>query len=633
MASIGLATGKERCISWCLKENWLCTKLSCLSKKFGSLRDISAAFHHPSLAPAQPTTQISTATIYSHFTSSSAVFTASAQIYQHKTTFAPFLSRSAPLRNMALTQSSGNTAMCSPRMATAPGVTPPAAKSDDDELAEFQAIRDGTLTDEQALKNLRYRRANFLEHTKWTPQQWANGKKIYDRAIDNEVPKALRNGTPLVKVLRAASMAIGEMAWGAGERVFGGMVYKDLPRDHFNTSTAPVHIAPPSVFTGYAVPPPGTLPHKRAPSPNLEESIRHSKRTKAGLNQTPSLYSESSSKVSPGYEGRELESNQAKTGAEINAVSSFSNITIHETKAELLVSAAESKKRADELRAKLAQMNMNMNMNMEQNRDKTPPSARSTWSSAFVPPPSGKGQHGSKRGRPSLKPVVDLILIVKLPVDFSKLPFAVGEQRTQHLTAKTSIVLTEAKDSSTVAHPEVNDTTTHAKNQNAAPHAKTKSAIGTSEPPAHDSPSNISMTSTIPVPTHALPPFPPLLHKEVTPFTRGITLALENIAADHVTDPTVTLLDLIVSLEISLPTVDDWERKTVVHGNEFVYEALSALCEDAREEGKDIQGPEVKEIVKEFLAHASMEEELMRGRLEKGGKVRGVWGERSWVKT
>ncbi|KAF2249344.1 hypothetical protein BU26DRAFT_564999 [Trematosphaeria pertusa] len=134
------------------------------------------------------------------------------------------------------------------------------------------------------------------------------------------------------------------------------------------------------------------------------------------------------------------------------------------------------------------------------------------------------------------------------------------------------------------------------------------------------------------------PPFPPLQPRELTSFYKGLLTALENILEDAVSHPSHSLLDLVKNLDEEKPTVDDWERRTVLKGGEYVYEALRCVCEDEDEDdgrgdvGGGGGGEGVGALCRGLEEHARREYGCVEGRFDRGERPYGAWGERVWGK-
>lgn len=83
-----------------------------------------------------------------------------------------------------------------------------------------------------------------------------------------------------------------------------------------------------------------------------------------------------------------------------------------------------------------------------------------------------------------------------------------------------------------------------------------------------------------PASTSTFAPYPLMSTRSVSPFTRGARIALENILADHQSDPLVSLIDLIEELDDTRPIVNDWEHATVMKGGSWVYQVMRDVWEE-----------------------------------------------------
>jgi len=73
------------------------------------------------------------------------------------------------------------------------------------------AIQNGTLGDDECIKQLFTRRLNLANQTVLSPDLRDRGLGIIDTAIDAEVPKALSVGEPVVRVLQRVFTEIGRL--------------------------------------------------------------------------------------------------------------------------------------------------------------------------------------------------------------------------------------------------------------------------------------------------------------------------------------------------------------------------------------------------------------------------------------
>ncbi|KAL5400091.1 hypothetical protein PMIN03_012584 [Paraphaeosphaeria minitans] len=101
----------------------------------------------------------------------------------------------------------------------------------------------------------------------------------------------------------------------------------------------------------------------------------------------------------------------------------------------------------------------------------------------------------------------------------------------------------------------------------------------------------------------AFPPFPPITEGRFKYFTRGVSIAIENIAEGHEKQP---LLESIKDLQDEMPDVSDWPRETIMKGSEYVYEALKAVCKDV-----DVEGGLKDEVIEQFACHVEYEKTQM----------------------
>lgn len=89
------------------------------------------------------------------------------------------------------------------------------------------------------------------------------------------------------------------------------------------------------------------------------------------------------------------------------------------------------------------------------------------------------------------------------------------------------------------------------------------------------------------------PRFPTLTATHLPPFMKGLTIAIENIIADHTDKLDDTLLELVKQLEEDKPTLPGGtlggdERHTVMSGGQYVYTAVRQVCVDVVVPGKDL---------------------------------------------
>ncbi|KAI4710051.1 hypothetical protein J4E89_005283 [Alternaria sp. Ai002NY15] len=110
-----------------------------------------------------------------------------------------------------------------------------------------------------------------------------------------------------------------------------------------------------------------------------------------------------------------------------------------------------------------------------------------------------------------------------------------------------------------------------------------------SSPSKTDTPSVASPTtpSKTPLAPQTFAPFPPLTPRDLTPFTRGARIALENILSDHQSEPLTSLIDLIEELDDTRPIVNDWEHVTVMKGGCWVYQVMRDVWEEVVDESDE----------------------------------------------
>ncbi|KAI4913473.1 hypothetical protein J4E90_005190 [Alternaria incomplexa] len=111
--------------------------------------------------------------------------------------------------------------------------------------------------------------------------------------------------------------------------------------------------------------------------------------------------------------------------------------------------------------------------------------------------------------------------------------------------------------------------------------------VSPSSPSKNDTPSITSPTTPTAVAPQTFAPFPPLTPRDLTPFTRGARIALENILSDHQTEPLTSLIDLIEELDDTRPIVNDWEHVTVMKGGCWVYQVMRDVWEEIVDESDE----------------------------------------------
>ncbi|KAI4934712.1 hypothetical protein J4E85_002570 [Alternaria conjuncta] len=118
------------------------------------------------------------------------------------------------------------------------------------------------------------------------------------------------------------------------------------------------------------------------------------------------------------------------------------------------------------------------------------------------------------------------------------------------------------------------------------PDSRPKSASPPSktDTPSITSPATPSATTLTP---QTFAPFPPLTPRDLTPFTRGARIALENILSDHQSEPLTSLIDLIEELDDTRPIVNDWEHVTVMKGGCWVYQVMRDVWEEVVDESDE----------------------------------------------
>ncbi|KAL1798829.1 hypothetical protein ACET3X_002866 [Alternaria dauci] len=114
------------------------------------------------------------------------------------------------------------------------------------------------------------------------------------------------------------------------------------------------------------------------------------------------------------------------------------------------------------------------------------------------------------------------------------------------------------------------------------------SSPNTNIPSSNPSPSPRITSST---PTFAL--YPPMSPRSLSPFTRGAQIALENLLADHHSNPLASLIDLVDALDDTRPIVNDWEHVTVMKGGRWIYQVMRDVWEEA--EGNGVGDEDVDE--------------------------------------
>ncbi|KAI4687981.1 uncharacterized protein J4E84_004909 [Alternaria hordeiaustralica] len=117
-----------------------------------------------------------------------------------------------------------------------------------------------------------------------------------------------------------------------------------------------------------------------------------------------------------------------------------------------------------------------------------------------------------------------------------------------------------------------------------SPDSRPKSPSSSSK---DDTPSIASPTTPIPLAPQTFAPFPPLTPRDLTPFTRGARIALENILSDHQSEPLTSLIDLIEELDDTRPIVNDWEHVTVMKGGCWVYQVMRDVWEEVVDESDE----------------------------------------------
>ncbi|KAI4608063.1 hypothetical protein J4E83_009246 [Alternaria metachromatica] len=108
-----------------------------------------------------------------------------------------------------------------------------------------------------------------------------------------------------------------------------------------------------------------------------------------------------------------------------------------------------------------------------------------------------------------------------------------------------------------------------------------------SSPSKNDTPSITSPTTPTALAPPTFAPFPPLTPRDLTPFTRGARIALENILSDHQSEPLTSLIDLIEELDDTRPIVNDWEHVTVMKGGCWVYQVMRDVWEEVVDESDE----------------------------------------------
>ncbi|KAI4659971.1 uncharacterized protein J4E79_005773 [Alternaria viburni] len=142
-----------------------------------------------------------------------------------------------------------------------------------------------------------------------------------------------------------------------------------------------------------------------------------------------------------------------------------------------------------------------------------------------------------------------------------------------------------------------------------------------SSPSKTDTPSITSPITLTPLAPQTFAPFPPLTPRDLTPFTRGARIALENILSDHQSEPLTSLIDLIEELDDTRPIVNDWEHVTVMKGGCWVYQVMRDVWEEVVDES-DEEEMEVDVNIDEIVGRVGgwVDREVGRlGGIEEGG--------------
>ncbi|KAI4962138.1 hypothetical protein J4E86_001170 [Alternaria arbusti] len=138
--------------------------------------------------------------------------------------------------------------------------------------------------------------------------------------------------------------------------------------------------------------------------------------------------------------------------------------------------------------------------------------------------------------------------------------------------------------------------------------------VSPSSPSNTDTPSITSPTTPTPLAPQTFAPFPPLTPRDLTPFTRGARIALENILSDHQSEPLTSLIDLIEELDDTRPIVNDWEHVTVMKGGCWVYQVMRDVWEEVVD-GSDEEEMEVDVNIEEVVGRVGRWVDREVGRL------------------
>lgn len=87
------------------------------------------------------------------------------------------------------------------------------ASTDTSDSERLDAILAGTLSNAAAFTELRVRKENFLADASLTPQQRESATRIFNRAIKMKAPMALDAEMPVVDVLKATMIAVGQLLY------------------------------------------------------------------------------------------------------------------------------------------------------------------------------------------------------------------------------------------------------------------------------------------------------------------------------------------------------------------------------------------------------------------------------------
>ncbi|KAI4908473.1 uncharacterized protein J4E92_010872 [Alternaria infectoria] len=138
--------------------------------------------------------------------------------------------------------------------------------------------------------------------------------------------------------------------------------------------------------------------------------------------------------------------------------------------------------------------------------------------------------------------------------------------------------------------------------------------VSPSSPSKTETPSIASPTILTPLAPQTFAPFPPLTPRDLTPFTRGARIALENILSDHQSEPLTSLIDLIEELDDTRPIVNDWEHVTVMKGGCWVYQVMRDVWEEVVDES-DEEEMEVDVNIEEVVGRVGVWVDREVGRL------------------